>query len=139
MDKATLLAPALGRLLLSLIFIMGGFGKLFAAAGTKAYIASAGLPVPDLAYLVAVALELGGGILLLVGFQTRWIAVALALFCLVTGFVFHLKPGDQMQTILLMKNLAIAGGLLLAIGFGAGALSVDTWLAQRGRAAPRPA
>ncbi len=117
--------PALGRLLIALIFVMSGFGKLADPAGTKAYIVSAGLPFPDLAYFIAIAVELGGGLLLIVGYQTRIAATVLAVFTVVAAIGFHLDFADQDQMIHFMKNLAIAGGLLQVAAFGAGALSLD--------------
>ena len=114
-----------GRLLLAAIFLISGFGKLTAAAGTIGYIAQAGLPAPTLAYAVALIVELGGGALLVLGYRTRLVAAALALFSLVTAFAFHASFGDQNQTIHLLKNIAIAGGLLQVVAFGAGSFSVD--------------
>ena len=114
-----------GRLLLAAIFLISGFGKLTAAAGTIGYIAQAGLPAPTLAYAVALIVELGGGALLVLGYRTRLVAAALALFSLVTAFAFHASFGDQDQTIHFLKNLAIAGGLLQVVVFGAGSFSLD--------------
>ena len=116
---------AVGRLLLAAIFIISGFGKLMAPAGTIGYIASAGLPFASLAFAVAVAVELGGGLLLVAGFKTRYVAAILALFSVVTAFAFHGNVSDQNQMIHLLKNIAMAGGLLQVVAFGAGAWSVD--------------
>lgn len=124
-------AQLLGRLLLSIIFILGGVGKLSAPGPTIAYIGAGGLPFPDLAYYVAVAVELGGGLLILFGFQTRLAAIVLAGWCVVTGVIFHFHPGDQGQMINYMKNLAMAGGFLQLFAVGAGAWSVDTLLRRR--------
>jgi putative oxidoreductase len=111
------------RLLASTIFIGAGISKLGAGyAGTQGYMASVGVP-GELLPLV-IALELGGGIALLLGFQTRLVAFLLAGFCVVAGFIFH-SGADQMQQIMLMKNLAMAGGLLAFTMFGAGRLSLD--------------
>ena len=114
-----------GRLLLAAIFLISGLGKVTAAAGTIGYIAQAGLPAPTLAYAVALIVELGGGALLVLGYRTRLVAAALALFSLVTAFAFHASFGDQNQTIHFLKNIAIAGGLLQVVAFGAGSFSVD--------------
>jgi putative oxidoreductase len=122
--------PAIGgllviaaRILASAIFIIAGYGKLGAGyAGTQAYMASAG--VPGALLPLVIALEIGGGLALLLGFQTRLAALLLAGFCLVTGMLFH-TGSDQMQQIMLMKNLAMAGGLLAFTVFGAGRLSLD--------------
>jgi putative oxidoreductase len=122
--------PAIGgllviaaRIMASAIFITAGFSKLGAGyAGTQAYMASAG--VPGALLPLVIALEIGGGLSLLLGFQTRLAAFLLAGFCLVTGMLFHTGT-DQMQQIMLMKNLAMAGGLLAFTVFGAGRLSLD--------------
>ena len=114
-----------GRLLLAAIFLISGFGKLTAATGTIGYIAQAGLPAPAVAYAVALIVELGGGLLLVVGYQTRLVAAALAVFALATAFAFHSNFADQNQMIHFLKNIAIAGGLLQVAAFGAGAFSID--------------
>lgn len=118
-------APLIGRILISLLFIIAGAGKAAAPDGTIGYIASAGLPFPPVAYAGALAMELGGGLLLLIGYQTKWVALALAAFTVVTALIFHNNFADQIQTIMFLKNLAITGGLLQIYAFGAGALSLD--------------
>jgi putative oxidoreductase len=128
-------APALGRLMLAALFLMAGFGKLAAPAATKAYIASAGLPLPDLAYLLAVAAELGGGLLLLLGLQTRLVALALAGFTLATAVFFHADLADQNQMVHFLKNLAISGGLLHVAVLGGSTVSLDAWLRRVGQSA----
>ena len=125
LESAAPYLATLGRLLLAAIFLISGFGKVTAAAGTIGYIAQAGLPAPTLAYAVALLIELGGGVLLVVGYQAQLVAAALAVFSLVTAFAFHADFGDQNQTIHFLKNIAIAGGLLQVVAFGAGRLSVD--------------
>jgi putative oxidoreductase len=124
--------PLLGRVLLAIIFVASGLGKLAAADATQGYIASVGLPLPLLAYLVAVVVELGGGVLLLIGYRTRFAALALAIFSVVAGALFHHALADQNQFIHLMKNIAIAGGLLQVVAFGPGLLSVDNRRAASG-------
>lgn len=115
-----LLLPA--RILLSVLFIVSGFGKLTGAAGFAGYLGSLGLPGGiALAYLVG-ALEFFGGLAILVGFQTRAVALVLAAFCVATGVVAHLGPD---QSTALMKNLGLAGGFLALASAGAGAYSVD--------------
>ncbi len=121
----TNIAPAIGRVLLAAIFIFSGIGKLLAPAATIGYIASSGLPAAPLALAVAIALELGGGLMLAIGIQTRLVAALLAAFSIVTGLAFHNAIGDQNQLIHLLKNIAMAGGLLQVAAFGAGALSFD--------------
>ena len=133
--KTPSFTPAVGRLLMSLIFILSGIGKLAAPAATIGYIASTGLPLPTLGYAAAVIVELGGGLLLLAGYQTRIVAAVLALFALVTAVIFHHALGDQNQMIHFMKNLAMAGGLLQVVTFGAGAFSLDGRALKLGRQA----
>ncbi|QIG47396.1 DoxX family protein [Nordella sp. HKS 07] len=118
-------AAILGRVLISAIFIQAGLSKLTAISGTIGYIEAAGLPLAPVALAVAVALEVVGGIALIVGFKTRWVAAALALFSVVTAFAFHGNIADQNQFIHFFKNIAIAGGLLQLVAFGGGALSLD--------------
>lgn len=125
MDTLTRYAPAFGRLLIAAIFLLSGFGKIADPATTQGYIAAAGLPLPLAAYLIAVAVELGGGALLLVGYQTRFAALILAVFSIAAAFGFHHDFADQNQMIHFLKNIAIAGGLLQVVAFGAGALSLD--------------
>ena len=118
-----------GRALLALLFIPAGFGKIAGFAGAVGYAASKGVPLPELAIAMAIFIELGLGILLLVGFQTRWAALAIAFFTVVISFIFHpLSDPSQMQAF--FKNIAVAGGLLTVAAWGAGAWSVD---AQRSR------
>jgi putative oxidoreductase len=114
-----------GRFLVAILFILSGLSKLGAPAATQAYIASAGLPLPVLAYVGAVAVELGGGLMLLAGYRTRAAALALAVFTLAAALFFHNHLGDRNQFIHFMKNLAICGGLLQLYVFGAGGLSID--------------
>lgn len=126
-------SPALlaGRILASIIFILGGYAKLMAMAGTKAYFASTGVPLPEIAYWVAVVVELGGGILLLVGLQTRLVALALAVFCVATALLAHMNFGDRMQMINFNKNLAMAGGFLAFTAAGAGRFSLDAIIGRK--------
>jgi putative oxidoreductase len=117
--------PFAGRLLIGLPFAMSGLGKLGAYAGTTALISSAGLPLPPLAFAVAVAVELGGGLLLIAGYQARAVGLALAVFSIATAVAFHSNFADQNQMIHFLKNVMMAGGLLQIAAFGAGALSLD--------------
>jgi putative oxidoreductase len=112
------------RIFLAHIFLLAGIGKLGAGyAGTAGYMAAMG--VPGILLPLVIALEIGGGLALIVGFCTRWTALALAGFSVVAALIFHRNFGDQMQMILFMKNFAMAGGLLLLYAHGAGALSID--------------
>lgn len=123
--NTTTIVPAIGRVLLATIFIFSGIGKLMAPAATIGYIASSGLPFAPLALAGAIAVELGGGLMLALGIQTRLVAALLAGFSIVTGLAFHNAIGDQNQLIHLLKNIAMAGGLLQVVAFGAGAFSFD--------------
>jgi putative oxidoreductase len=122
---ATRYLPFAGRLLIGLPFAMSGLGKLMAYSLTTAKIAAVGLPIPPLAFAVAVAVELGGGLMLILGYQARLVAIALALFSLVAAVAFHGNFTDQNQVIHFLKNVMMAGGLLQIATFGAGALSID--------------
>jgi putative oxidoreductase len=122
--------PFAGRVLLALIFVISGYGKLVGFDGTVGYIASKGLPLPQLAAAAAIAIELVGGVLLVIGWQTRWAATAIFLFMIPTTLIFHAfwaapAANLQMETIQFMKNLCIMGGMLYVMAFGAGPLSVD--------------
>ncbi|HAX23161.1 MAG TPA: DoxX family protein [Hydrogenophaga sp.] len=120
----------LSRLLLAALFLPAGIGKITGFAGTAGYIASVGLPMPTVAAAVAIAVEVLGGLALIVGFGTRWAALALALFTLGASFFFHnywAMPAEQqmMQHLMFMKNIGVTGGLLALAAFGAGAFSLD--------------
>lgn len=119
----TNLAAPLGRLFLSLIFILGGVSKFADLAGTGAYMAGAG--VPGFLALPAAAFELLGGIAILVGWQTRIVALLFAGFCLLTALLFHRDFANQMMMIMFLKNVAMAGGFLILFANGAGAMSMD--------------
>jgi putative oxidoreductase len=123
----------LGRLGLSLIFIISGWGKIAGYAATQGYMESMG--VPGMLLPLVIALELGGGLAILAGVYTRWIAIALALFSVVSALIFHSNLGEQMQAILFWKNFAMAGGFLLLAANGPGALSLEARLPRR-RVAP---
>lgn len=127
----TSIIPAIGRVLLATIFVFSGVGKLLAPAATLGYIASSGLPFAPLAMALAVAVELGGGVALALGIQTRIVAAILAAFSIVTALAFHTALGDQNQLIHLLKNFAMAGGLLQVVAFGAGAFSFDNRVVTR--------
>lgn len=117
---------ALGaRVLIAPIFVLSGAFKLADPAGTIGYIGSVGLPFAEAGYAAAVAVELIGGLALLVGFKTRVAALALALFTLAAALAFHFQLGDQNQFIHFFKNLAMAGGLLQIVAFGAGRFALD--------------
>jgi putative oxidoreductase len=114
-----------GRLLLAAIFLLSGYSKLADPSGTIGYIQLAGLPLPQLGLAIAIAVELIGGVLLVIGFRTKAVAAALAVFTVATALLFHSALGDQNQFIHFFKNIAIAGGLLQVIAFGPGRLSIE--------------
>jgi putative oxidoreductase len=124
---ATRYLPFAGRLMIGLPFAMSGVSKLAAYDATTGYISAAGLPFPPLAFAVAIAAELGGGLLLIAGYRARYVAAALALFSLAAAISFHSNFADQNQMIHFLKNVMMAGGLLQIAAFGAGALSIDDW------------
>ncbi len=124
----------LGRALIALLFIPGGLNKISGFSGTVGYIASKGVPLPEVCAAIAIVVELGLGLALLLGWQTRWSALIIAGFTVVITFIFHAfwaVPAEQvmMQQLMFFKNIAVVGGLLGFAAFGAGAWSVD---ARRG-------
>jgi len=125
MNNSKPVVATLGRLLLASLFLLSGFGKIADPAGTMGYISSVGLPFPQLAYAIALAVEIAGGLALVVGFQTRAVALVIAVYSVVAAVAFHRNLTDLNQMVHFLKNIAIAGGLLQVIAFGAGAISVD--------------
>ena len=119
----------LGRILLAVIFLLSGFGKLTAISATAGYFGGLGLPLPTVTAVVVGLIELLGGLAILVGFHTRIAAWVLAIFTIATGLVAHTGWADQMQMIQFLKNLAITGGFIVLASSGAGAYSID---AKRG-------
>lgn len=117
--------PLIGRVGIASIFILSGISKIAAPAATIGYIESVGLPLPQLSLGLAILIELVGGAALVAGYRTRAVAVVLAIFSIVTALVFHSAFGDQNQFIHFFKNVAIAGGLLNVVAYGAGAWSID--------------
>ncbi|MDA7430316.1 DoxX family protein [Primorskyibacter aestuariivivens] len=127
------IAPLVARVLLAVLFIMAGIGKLGNVEGFAGFMESGGVP-GFLAWPV-IAFEILGGVALLVGFQTRLVALALGAFCLASGVLYHFVPADQMQMTMFMKNLALTGGYIALALTGAGAWSVDAWTGSSARAA----
>lgn len=121
-------ANLVGRILLAHIFLLAGINKITGYSGTQAYME--GMGVPGMLLPLVIILEIGGALALIVGWQTRWAAYALALFSIVAAVIFHSNLSEQIQMILFMKNWALAGGLLVLAANGAGAFSLD----QRTRA-----
>ena len=121
--------PFIGRLFIGLPFMVSGLSKLAAYGATIGFIASSTLPLPaPLAYAGAVTVEVGCGVLMVAGYQTRIVAVILALFCLATAAFFHTNFGDPNQIFHFIKNMVMTGGLLQLVTYGAGALSIDNRL-----------
>ncbi|HCE08965.1 MAG TPA: DoxX family protein [Oxalobacteraceae bacterium] len=122
--------PLAGRILIALIFVLSGFGKITGFEGTVGYIASKGLPLPQLAAIGSIIVELGGGILLIIGWKARWAAAAMLVFTALAALFFHnfwAVPPDQAQNQMIhfMKNISMIGGLLFVVVHGSGPLSVD--------------
>jgi len=120
----------IGRLLLAALFLPAGISKIGGFAGTAGYIASKGLPLPEVGAAIAIVVEILGALALIAGFGTRLAALALALFTLVATFIFHNfwgVPADQafVQQLMFYKNIAVVGGLLILAAHGAGAWSLD--------------
>jgi putative oxidoreductase len=125
MSKSADVFAFVGRCLMAVMFLMSGFGKVVAPAATIAYITSVGLPMPTIGYAVSVVIELGGGLLLILGWQTRILGAFLALFAIATALIFHRNVADQNQLFHFLKNIAIMGGMFQLIAFGAGNFSLD--------------
>jgi len=125
MEQSNRYLPLLGRVMIGAPFIMSGLGKLMAHDATVGYIGSVGLPLPQLAWVIALLVEIGGGALLVSGFRARLVALVMALFALATALSFHRNFADQNQMIHFLKNVMLAGGLLQIVHFGAGPLSID--------------
>jgi putative oxidoreductase len=119
-----------GRLLMAALFLPAGISKLTGFAGTVGYIASKGAPLPEVAAIIAIIVEIGGGLALILGFKVRWAALVLAVFTLAATVMFHnywaMPAAQQMvQQLMFMKNVAVIGGLLTLAAWGAGAWSLD--------------
>ena len=119
-----------GRFLLALMFVLAGISKIGGFAGTVGYMQSKGMPMASVLAVLTIALEIGGGMALIVGWQTRWAALALALFTLVASLIFHdfwamTGPAQMTNQLMFMKNMAVIGGMLVLAAFGPGAISLD--------------
>jgi putative oxidoreductase len=121
----------IARVLLCVLFIWGGWGKLLDPGGTIATFGQLGLPVPVAAYVVTVVVELGGGLLLLAGYATCPVAVVLGIWCILTALVAHTNFADLNMKIHFLKNVAIAGGFASLAVLGGGGYSVDALLRRR--------
>lgn len=123
MDAASPYLKLAGRVLLAVMFIQAGIGKIFGYAGTAEHMTENG--VPAILLPLVILTELGGGLCVLLGLWTRYAAIALAGFTVLAGILFHYQPGDMMQMINFMKNVTIAGGFLVLAGSGPGAYALD--------------
>ncbi|MFB3240239.1 DoxX family protein [Aeromonas salmonicida] len=128
MDKMRDMALLVGRVLLALMFVMAGWSKIGGYTGTQGYMEAMG--VPGFMLPLVILLELGGGLAVVLGLFTRSIAVLLAGFTLMAAFIFHYQPADQMQMLMFMKNVSVAGGFLALAAAGAGAFSLDARLGK---------
>ncbi|WP_336885346.1 DoxX family protein [Aeromonas jandaei] len=123
MDKMKDVALLAGRVLLALMFVIAGWGKIGGYAGTQGYMEAMG--VPGFILPLVILLELGGGLAIMLGLFTRSLSVLMACFTLMAAFIFHYQPAEQMQMLMFMKNVSVAGGFLALAAAGAGAFSVD--------------
>jgi putative oxidoreductase len=129
-DTIDKFGPLLGRILIALIFLLSGFGKITGFAGTAGYMASKGVPMVDVLLAITIVIELGGALMIIAGFKARLAAVALFLWMIPVTFIFHnfwAAPADQamIQQIMFMKNLSIMGAMLYIAAFGSGPMSAD--------------
>ncbi len=122
MSKINPLFSLAGRVMIALIFVLAGLSKISAIEGTQGYMEAMGLP--GILIYPTILFEVAAGLAIIAGFKTRYVALALAGFSLLSALIFHNQLGDQMQFILFMKNVAIAGGFLLLVRYGAGELSI---------------
>ncbi len=123
MDKFNPVFSLAGRVMIALIFVLSGFNKISAIEGMQGYMEASGLP--GILIYPTILFEVAAGLAIVAGFQTRLVALALAGFTLLSALIFHNQLGDQMQFGMFMKNVAMAGGFLLLVRFGAGELSID--------------
>jgi putative oxidoreductase len=130
--NATRYLTFVGRLFIGLPFMASGLSKVANYAGTIALIESSKLPLPPaMAYAGAITVEVGCGLLIILGYQTRIVAIAFALFCLATAVFFHTNFADPNQIFHFIKNLVMTGGLLQIVANGAGAISIDNRIFRR--------
>jgi putative oxidoreductase len=123
MYKLQTFAAPIGRILISLMFVTSGFNKIAGYSGTQGYMEAMGVPGALLPLVIAV--EILGGLAVILGWKTRIAAFLLAGFSLLSALLFHANFSDQMQMIMFMKNLAIAGGFLMIVALGSGAYALD--------------
>ncbi|NOZ41943.1 MAG: DoxX family protein [Alphaproteobacteria bacterium] len=122
-------AAPVGRVLISLLFLVAGLGKIAAYHGTQSYMEAKGVPGSLLP--VTILFEVGFSLAIIIGWQTRLVALAMAGFSLITAAIFHSDFSNEIQFIMFMKNVAIAGGFLFLVAHGAGAFSLDHYFSRR--------
>ncbi len=123
MNKFNPIISLAGRVMIALIFVLSGLGKISAIEGTQGYMEAMG--VPGILIYPTILFEVAAGLAIIAGFQTRLVALALSGFTLLLALIFHNQLGDQTQFISFMKNVAMAGGFLFLARYGAGELSLD--------------
>lgn len=117
--------PLLGRVFISLIFLLAGFDKIMNPGASRDYMAQAGLPFTGLFLVAAIVLEIGGGLSLLLGYKARYGATVLVLFLVPATLIFHIDFQNPVQVVMFLKNLAMIGGLLMVAHFGPGSFAID--------------
>jgi putative oxidoreductase len=130
MDSVEKLVPLLGRVLLAVVFVLGGYGKIWAIDATVAQMASHDIPMPNVLVYGVIALELGGGLALMLGLFTRWLGVIFAFYLLILALTFHdywALPAAEAhaQRVAFLEHLAMMGGMFYVFAYGAGAYSLD--------------
>lgn len=118
-------SPVIGRVLIALIFVLSGFGKIMNFNGTLGFMQSVGIPFTAFALVIVIAIELLGGIFLILGLKTKWVTGILIIYTAIAALIFHTNFADQNQMAHFMKNLAIIGGLILIANYGPGRFSLD--------------
>ncbi|MBL1258964.1 MAG: DoxX family protein [Thiotrichaceae bacterium] len=127
-------ATLIGRILLRHIFLLAGISKMGGCAATQGWMEAMGVSGALLPLMIA--LEIGAGFALILGFQARLTALGLAGFSIISAVIFHANLSDQVQSIMFMKNFSIAGGLFYVAALGAGEWSIDSWIKQKGSDKP---
>ncbi|MFM0385700.1 DoxX family protein [Paraburkholderia dipogonis] len=125
MSKQISYVATFGRFLIAVIFLVSGYGKITEPTMTLGYINAVHLPLPIFAYTIAIIVEIGGSLFLILGLQTRIIGVTMAIYCVATALSFHNNFADPNQMMNFLKNISMAGGLLQVVAFGAGSFSLD--------------
>lgn len=132
-EKYSAYAAFVGRVLFASLFLVFGYRMLTSYSGALNYMGSLGVPAPSLFVLIAIVVEIGGGLLMVVGYQTRVVALLLGLYTLLAAFIGHFQFADPNQIQHFMKNIALVGGSLALVACGGGAYSVDATHAAQTR------